>query len=156
MCDPCLPSSFQRKRSFLFDHALRGRAFIHVTYNHVTWLYFIKYKHTYLIFLLGHLDSLQQLPWLKDVQFPDFLHFFWHLFLWRIFGENHIEKSYVDAFRTHPMNSHKLEFLMKHSLPFSPWAFQWIFQQRILSILIQKMFSFWLMYDVLEEFSIFS
>ena len=45
-----------------------GRAFFHAIWNYMTWLNFIKYKHTHLIYYFGHLELLWQLPQLNSLQ----------------------------------------------------------------------------------------
>jgi len=55
---------------FLLIMLLKIEVMIHVTLNHATWLYHIKYKHTCLILPLCHLGFFHQLPWLKISSTP--------------------------------------------------------------------------------------
>jgi len=126
---PCISAFLRRRRSFLWLCS-HDRALIHVTCNHMTWLFNIDCKHTYLFFL-----------WVIQTSYNNFLD-------WKSFNPLICFSFYVII--PSSMNSTSLEFLMKHLLPLmidEPFNVDSIRESWGSKVSPSKDVSFWQMYD---------
>jgi len=74
-----------KSRYPFFWSCSRDREFFHVTCNHMYRTLQYRIQACIPNFVLGHTNFLQQLPWLKELQSVDLLHFFSHYIIIPLF-----------------------------------------------------------------------